>query len=207
MPNSTFSMNRYKFLAIGLVFCLALVGAVGQILAQNQPAPGTVAPAPVRPLGPTEDSVSPTYRQPKKDPFFDERLLPKTKKDVVVVGPPKIVEILPVPPPSLEERDAQWKKKREEARLQGQPEPSASEKYLIDELKIMGLYAKADGKGVFMKPSTSATTMLFATTGQKFWDGSISRIDKDKIEVDVITPYSDGTIKHTSQTRNFTHGK
>lgn len=206
MLNSTFSINRYKFLAMVLVFCLALI-AVEKSFAQNQPIPGTAAPAPVRPLGPTEDSVSPTYREPKKDPFFDERLLPKVTKAPVDKGKPIVVEIKPVAPPSFEERDAEWKRKREEARLHGQPEPSPSEKYLIDELKIMGLYSKADGKGVFMKPSTSATTMLFATTGQKFWNGSISRIDKDKIEVDVITLYDDKSVKHASETRNFTRGK
>lgn len=199
-------MKRYLILCMGLIFCLTL-SIVGRSFAQAPATPGQPgqpgAQAPVR-TGPSEESVSTTYREPKKDPFYDERLQQKKPE---VQQKIKLVEA--VPPPSFEEREALWKQRREEARKSGRPEPAASEKYLIEELSIMGIFKKPEGQGVFLKPKTTATTMIFATVGQKFWNGSIRRIDIDnkQIEVEVLTKMSNNTTKSDNQTLRFTRGR
>src|SRR5687767_1106688 len=111
MLKSNFGMKRYTII-MGLILCftLVIVGRTG--FAQ---APGT-AP---QPTGPTVDSISTNYREPKKDPFYDERLQQKKKDEP---GKIRIVEALPWP--SFEEREQAWKERRQKARESGQPEPA-----------------------------------------------------------------------------------
>ena len=205
-------MKRYSILCIGLILCMAL-SIVERSFAQapqTPPQPG-VAGQPAQPgalqprTGPSEESISTTYREPKKDPFYDEKLQQKKPEE----GGKRVKLVEAVPPPSFEEREALWKQRREEARKSGKPEPAPSEKYLIEELAIMGLYKKPEGQGVFLKPKTAATTMIFATVGQKFWNGSIRQIDSSKnvIEVEVLTKLSNNTTKSDNQTLRFTRGR
>jgi hypothetical protein len=185
--------------------CLTLT-IVGRSFAQAPATPGQTQPGaqPVR-TGPSEESVSTTYREPKKDPFYDERLQQKKPEETAK----KVRTVEALPPPSFEEREALWKQRREEARKSGRPEPAPSEKYLIEELSIMGIFKKPEGQGVFLKPKTTATTMIFATVGQKFWNGSIRRIDIEnkQIEVEVLTKLSNNTTKSDNQTLRFTRGR
>jgi hypothetical protein len=191
--------NRYLILSIGILLCLvfSVVGSFAQ--APTAPVPGQTP----TPLGPKEEEVSTTYREPKKDPFFDEKLLKKKEEN----KPKTVKAVEAVPPPSFEERDAIWKQRREEARRSGRPEPAPSEKYLIEEMSVLGIYKKPDGQGVFLKPKTASTTMIFATVGQKFWNGSIRRIEGNQIEVEVLTKLSNNTTRSDSQTLRFTRGK
>lgn len=196
MLKTDFGMKRYTII-MGLIVCFtfAIVGRAGFAQA---PASGS----PQAPTGPSVDSISTTYREPKKDPFYDERLQIK-KQDAP--GKIKIVEALPWP--SFEEREAAWKERRQKARESNQPEPAISEKYLIDELAIMGVFKKPEGQGIFLKPKTASTTMIFATVGQKFWNGSIRRIEKDQIEVEELTKLSNNTTKSDRKTLRYTRGK
>jgi len=206
MFSNNSGMKRYTVICMGLIICAALT-LVGRSYAQapqavpGQPATGQAQPA--KPTGPTEESISTTYREPKKDPFYDEKLQLKKPEE----GGKKVKLVEALPPPSFEEREALWKQKRDDARKNGRPEPSASEKYLIEELQIMGIFKKPEGQGVFMKPKTNATTMLFASVGQKFWNGSIRRIEGNQIEVEVLTKLSNNTTKSDNQTLRFTRGK
>jgi len=203
-------MKRYSIICLGLILCMALsIVSRGYAQTPTAPAPGQQQPAqpgaqtpPVR-TGPSEESISTTYREPKKDPFYDEKLQAKKPEE----GAKKVKLVEALPPPSFEEREALWKQRREEARKNGRPEPAPSEKYLIEELSIMGIFKKPEGQGVFLKPKTTATTMIFATVGQKFWNGSIRRIDGNQIEVEVLTKLSNNTTKSDNQTLRFTRGR
>ncbi|MCS6884219.1 MAG: hypothetical protein RMM17_11765 [Acidobacteriota bacterium] len=153
-----------------------------------------------QPSGPAAESISTNYREPAQDPFFDPEKMVKDKTKV-----PTVIEV--VPWPSYEERELEWKAKREEARRSGRPEPAPSERYLIEELQIMGLYKKSDGSGAFIKPKPSASAMLYASVGQKFYNGSIQRIEGNQIIVEEISRYSNGKIKTETKTLRFTRGK
>lgn len=195
------NINRFAFTCIVLLMCGSL-SFISRSFAQA-PAPGQNPGAqPAAKVGPDVELFSTTYREPKVDPFFDEKLLPPKKTEEIKIKERTVVEV--IPPPNFEDRDALWKEKREKSRVNGQPEPGASEKYLIDELKILGIYKKPEAQGVFLKPTATASTMIFATVGQEFWNGKITRIEKDKIEFEVRTLYSDRTVKTKTEFRPFT---
>src|SRR5688500_16641920 len=95
-------MKRYySIICMGVILCIAL-SIAGRSLAQ---VPQT-GQAPVR-TGPSEESISTTYREPKKDPFYDEKLQQKKPEE----GGRKIKLVEAVPPPSFEEREALWKQR------------------------------------------------------------------------------------------------
>ncbi|MFY9227240.1 MAG: hypothetical protein WAQ98_31510 [Blastocatellia bacterium] len=152
--------------------------------------------------GPFVDKVSANYREAKKDPFLDEKRVIVKDNDKVIAEPSVNVAVAP---PSFEERDAAWKVRRLEANKKMQPSPLAIEKYLVDEVKVLGIYQKVEGQGVFLKPSTSTT--IFAMVGDKFWNGQIKSITKDKIEVEVTTVFINGKKKSEIQSIPFTRGK
>jgi hypothetical protein len=137
---------------------------------------------------PSVDKIPTAYREAKKDPF----LLEKIEKPVV--GTPAIINPVAniIAPPSFEQRDAAWREARS-GRGSHNAEPSILEKYLVSEVKVLGLYQKPEGQGVFLKPTITNGTTIFAMVGQKFWNGEIKTIYKDKIEVEVTTLISTGT--------------
>ena len=157
-------------------------------------------------VGPPASKLSTDYREPKAQPFADSKLIIKTTPSPGgrTVEP---VVITPIPPPSFEERDLAWKEKRMASIKNNMPSPSPSEKYLVDEVKILGLYQKPEGQGVFLRPTLASSTTIFAMVGQKFWNGEIKRIDKDKIEVELRTLLSTGKIKTEIQIIPFTRTK
>ncbi|MBI4853897.1 MAG: hypothetical protein HY819_19040 [Acidobacteria bacterium] len=193
------NLNRFVLFSLVVLLCVSL-SIISNSFAQA-PAPGQNPQADAAKVGPNVELFSTTYKEPKVDPFFDEKLLPK-KEEVKPIKEKVVVEV--VPPPTFEDRDSAWKEKRERTRGSGQPEPASSEKYLIDEVKILGIYKKPDSQGVFLKPTTTASTMIFATVGQEFWNGKITRIEKDKVEFEVRTVYSDKTVKTKTEFRPFT---
>lgn len=195
------NINRFALFSLALLVCISFAVISRSSAQAPQPGqnPGT---QPGAKSGPDVDLFSTNYREPKVDPFFDEKLLPAKKVEEIKEKPKVVIEV--VPPPNFEDRDAAWKQKREINRSSGQPEPLVSEKYLVDELKILGIYRKPDAQGVFLKPTTTASTMIFATVGQEFWNGKITRIEKDKIEFEIKTLYSDKTVKTKTEFRPFT---
>jgi Tfp pilus assembly protein PilP len=195
------NINRFALICLVLLACVSL-SVISRSFAQA-PTPGQNPGAqPGVKVGPDVELFSTTYREPKTDPFFDEKLLPVKPKEEVKIKEKAVIEV--VPPPSFEDRDISWKEKRQRLRDLNQPEPGPSEKYLIDELKILGIYKKPDGQGVFLKPTATASTMIFAGVGQEFWNGKITRIEKDKVEFEVRTLYSDKTVKTKTEFRPFT---
>lgn len=197
-------LNTHRFLLSCLVILMFVsFSVISRGFAQAPPAPGQNPPtASDAKVGPDVELFSTSYLEPRNDPFFDEALIPKKVEPVKPkTNAPAPVEI--VNPPGFEDRDTSWKEKRERARTTGQPEPAVSEKYLIDEVKILGIYKKPDGQGVFLKPTATASTMIFATIGQEFWNGKITRIEKDKVEFEVRTLYSDRSVKTRTEFRPF----
>lgn len=194
------NINRFALFSLALLVCISFLVISRSSAQAPQPGqnPGTQPDA----KGPNVDLFSTNYREPKVDPFFDEKLLPPKPKDPEKKVEKVVIEV--VPPPNFEDRDAAWKQKREINRSSGQPEPLISEKYLVDEVKILGIYRKPDSQGVFLKPTATASTMIFATVGQEFWNGKITRIEKDKIEFEIRTVYSDKTVKTKTEFRPFT---
>lgn len=153
--------------------------------------------------GPFVDKVSANYREAKKDPFLDEK--PLIVKDIDrVISEPSVNVAVTLP--SFEERDAAWKMRLSKG-SRSMPDPKLIEKYLVDEVKVLGIYKKAEGQGVFLKPTVTANTTIFAMVGDKFWNGQIKSITKDNIEVEVITTFINGKKKSAIQVIPFTRGK
>ncbi len=153
--------------------------------------------------GPFVDKISANYREAKKDPFLDEKRVIVKDNDRVIIEPSVNVAVTP---PSFEEREAAWKARRSRG-SHPTPEPKPIEKYLVDEVKVLGIYQKAEGQGVFLKPSITSSTTIFAMVGDKFWNGQIKSITKDKIEVEVTTVFINGKKKSEIQSIPFTRGK
>jgi hypothetical protein len=203
MLKSNFGMKRYLVLTIGLVLAIAfsVIGNASFAQTPTQTVPGQPSAQPTAPTGPSVDGISTTYRPPKKDPFLDERLIKQETQTTIKA--PKAIEI--VPPPSYEEREAEWQQRRKTARANSQPEPSPSERFLIDEVAVLGLFKKPEGQGVFLKPKPTQATMIFATVGQKFYNGSIRRIDvqNNQVEFEQVSRLSNGTTKSESRAYRF----
>jgi hypothetical protein len=72
---------------------------------------------------------------------------------------------------------------------------------------VMGLFKKPECQGVFLKPKPSANTMIFATVGQKFYNGTIRRIDGTQVEVEEVSRLSNGKEKSDKKVIRFTRGK
>ncbi|MEW6731996.1 MAG: hypothetical protein AB1489_11780 [Acidobacteriota bacterium] len=204
MLKRNLAVKRGSFLAIALALCISWI-AVGQSSLAQQPAttqtpPATGAPQQPR-TGPSVDDISTTYREPKRDPFLDERLIKRPREGTV--GP---IEVTPLPWPSYEEREVEWRKKRDDARREGKPEPAPSERYLIEEVQVVGIFKKPDGQGVFLKPKPTTNTMIFASVGQKFYNGSIRKIESRQgvIECEEITRLSNKTIRNDKRVLRFT---
>lgn len=182
----------------GKITTISLGVALGLLLVSVDGSAQTLTPQTV---GPPASILSTDYTEPKSQLFADTKLIVNT--NIKEVRP---IEVLatPIAPPSFEERDLAWKERRSKS---SQSQPSASEKYLVSEVKVLGLYQKPEGQGVFLKPTITAGATIFAMVGQKFWNGEIKRIDKDKIEVELRTLLSTGKIKTEIQTIPFTRTK
>lgn len=200
--------KRARFLRVAfLVASLALL-TVENTTAQtpatpaqgNQPAAGTPA-APASPpgaqdkKGPTVDTVSPTYRPPDKDPFSDPNLVRK-----------KGAPAEPVAYPPLAERQAKWRERRNYNLDHNLPPPDPTEQYLVDEFDVKGVFATDKGLGALLKVK-GGTATLFVREGAKFWNGSVTKIDKSPyrdlakgtvagtVICSEVTLYSDKTVK------------
>jgi hypothetical protein len=204
MLKRDFGMKKRSILVLGLALSITLI-MVGRVsLAQTPQSTPTGQPsAQPQATGPSAESISTTYREPKKDPFLDEAKLQQAK------AKPTVDTITVVPWPSYEERALRWKEKRDAVRSgrDNGPEPAPSEQYLIEEMEVMGIFKKPEGQGIFLKPKPSSTTMIFATVGQKFYNGTISRIDGTQIELEEISRLSNGKQKSDKKVIRFTRGK
>jgi hypothetical protein len=130
--------------------------------AQNAPPP----PATER-KGPPVDSITSTYRNPGTDPFFDS-----TKVRGPRTPPPSEIEY-----PSFAEREVKWREIRDRRLDQGLTPPDDSEKYLVDEFEVKGIFSTGKGLGALLKDKKNGTT-IFVREGSKFWNGAVTKIDR-----------------------------
>jgi hypothetical protein len=169
------------------------------LVASSQNGEAQTPATPSLQTGPSVDTVSAEYVAPKRDAFSNK--VTHSSAGVAGVSIGRVSgsnagnvtnatnatnatnELLPWP--SFDERLAQWTARCDQARSAGLPAPSISEKYLIEELYISGRFDSPDGKGVFLKLKDKPNVVLFARAGQKFWNGSVVRIDRDKVEFSV----------------------
>src|SRR5262245_6986168 len=202
MLKRDFGVKKRAILIMGLALSITLV-MVGRASLAQTPRTGQPSVQPIPATGPSAESISTTYREPKKDPFLDEEKLIQKKNQ------PTVDAITVVPWPSYEERALRWKEKRDAVRSgrDNGPEPAPSEQYLIEEMEVMGIFKKPEGQGIFLKPKPSSTTMIFATVGQKFFNGTISRIDGTQIELEEISRLSNGKQRSDKKVIRFTRGK
>jgi hypothetical protein len=172
---------------ITIIISLLLINA--NLLFAQQPAVNK---------GPLDTSLPTNYIEAKRDPFRGEI---KIVKEEIKTPPP----ITALPFPSYEERESEWRKQRANAQKNGQPAPLPAERYLIDELQIIGIYQKPEGKGVFLKPKNVPGTTIFATVGQKFFNGSLRGIEDKIIEFELQTKLSTNKIKSEKYEVRFSH--
>lgn len=180
------------------IFTITLGTALWFFLASANSSAQTLTP---EITGPSVSDISTEYKEPRSQPFSDINLIktPKPTTELRESVPPLVVS--PATIPSFEERDLAWKEKRN--KVMGD-QISPSEKYLVSEVKVLGLYQKPEGQGVFLKPTVSMSSTLFAMVGQKFWNGEIKRINKDSVEVELKTLLTNGKYKTEIQTIPFT---
>lgn len=190
---SIFDLRKFACFTLGLTLALFILSVDG--FAQNSTQ---------QLAGPPESSLSTDYREPRSAIFSDANLIIKADKKYSYTPPIPVTELVP---PSFEERDLIWKEKRSLAVKTNMKSPSPAEKYLLSEIKILGLYEKTEGQGVFLKPTLAMSTTIFAMVGQDFWDGKITKINKDSIEVQKKVLLTSGKSKTEIQTIPFTRGK
>lgn len=145
--------------------------------------------------GPIVDNIPTSYREAIKDPFRD---ISKTTLPTILPPPPPPSEPTVLTWPIYEEREIEWKREREKAREANNIEPSSSERYLIDEVQIVGIYKKDTGAGLFIRPKVGFNRVLFVTRGQKFYNGSIIKIENNRVEFEEKEKLSNNrTRSHT----------
>lgn len=147
-------MKLFGLLSI-LVFVVLVASAQNPLVAKAE--------------NPLEENISTNYYEAKRDPFRGEFKVVKPD-----VKPPATLYALPIP--SFAERDNAWRKARDEAKRRGAIEPAIATRYLIDELQIVGLYKKPEGIGIMIKPTPTNTT-LFVSVGEKFYNGTLMRVE------------------------------
>jgi hypothetical protein len=126
------------------------------------------------PTGPPADAVPPSYtgtgrdpfRRPSNDPFRDSSKLREPLR------PP----VTDLPYPDFPTREAKWREIRDRRLEQGQPPPAESEKYLVEELTVIGIYSTDRGIGALLKTPSGVT--VFVREGSKFWNGSVVSIQR-----------------------------
>lgn len=179
--NQTGTLLSKTLVVTGVALLSGLFGTIGTV-AQNpsrvakQVAPQAPPTAPQTPPvvaapstgGPRVDSVSPQYKAPpKSDPFFEPgKIRPPFQP------PPTELEY-----PSFAERELKWRQIRDRRLEQGLPAPADSEKYLVDEFIVKGIYSTGRGLGALLTAKQSGIT-IFVREGSKFWNGSVTKIDR-----------------------------
>lgn len=108
-------------------------------------------------------------------------------------------------PPSYTERKKQWEQQLDKIRrgkING-PAPEPSERFLFNELQAIAVLDNPAKPVVLLTPKSGE--IIFATVGQRFYNGSIRSIDADQMEVENITISSDGTEKTSTTIIKFIH--
>lgn len=157
----------------GLLGTTAIIAQSPMSAAQKAAQPQTTPPPTGGPVtvpgtaGPNVNNVSPQYRPSSNDPFFDSAKVrdPRTP-------PPTELEY-----PSFAERELKWRQIRDRRLEQGLPAPSDSEKYLVEEFIVKGIYSTGRGLGALLTAKSTGVT-IFVREGSKFWNGSVNKIDR-----------------------------
>lgn len=119
-----------------------------------------------------QEPKEPAFRTPAgQDPFKSGDVVRSTKKDFVAAGFP-----------TFQEREAEWRKKRDACRTKGLPDPPQTEKYLVSEIdSISGVTRTEKGTGVLIKMKNSPV-LLSVREGSTFYNGSVVKIEKLPIQ-------------------------
>ncbi|MBX7220175.1 MAG: hypothetical protein K1Y36_09540 [Blastocatellia bacterium] len=80
-------------------------------------------------------------------------------------------------PPPRTSRIQQWKAKRPLKEFPGPALPETSEPYLIDEVRVIGMFEKSDGLQALVTLK-EGKAKFFLKVGSRFWNGSVLRIEK-----------------------------
>ncbi|MGQ9898155.1 MAG: hypothetical protein ACUVR8_11440 [Acidobacteriota bacterium] len=124
--------------------------------------------------GPPADAISPRYAGTGRDPF---RRSNDPFKDSAKIREPFRPPVTDLPYPDFPTREAKWREIRDRRLDQGQPPPTESEKYLVEELAVIGIYSTERGLGALLRDRKLGTTM-FVREGSKFWNGSVISIQR-----------------------------
>jgi hypothetical protein len=108
--------------------------------------------------------------QPSNDPFY------RKPKPVVVPENKDANKPVPVPFPPLEQRQQDYLRAKQDARLRGAPEPDPIGQYLVSELTVTGVFQTDTGVGAFVQAIPSNTT-FFVAAGTRVFNGEIVKID------------------------------
>jgi hypothetical protein len=144
----------------GMCISLAVILAAGvTAYGGQQPAPAQGDPAA------TDANKQPST--PASDPFF-RYTPPKAKK---VLEPEKPV---PIPFPTLEQRQQEFKQAKASARSGRQPEPNPVGQFLVSELTVTGVFETDSGLGAFVQAPDKS--MHFIGAGTKVFNGELVEI-------------------------------
>jgi hypothetical protein len=148
---------KQQGISISLAIILAGFGATGAAFGQAQPTQGD---------GSGQDGT----KQPppaQNDPFF-RYTPPKPKK---VLEPEKPV---PIPFPTLEQRQQDFKQEKVKARNNRMPDPNPVGQFLVSELTVTGVFETDTGLGAFVQAPDK--TMYFINAGTKVFNGELVEI-------------------------------
>lgn len=118
----------------------------------------------------TQASLPPALPPPFDDPFTDRS--PHTAQLNTGISLTNL--------PTLVERETLWKNRCQNNLNHGLPPLDESEKYLIEELNVVGIFEK-DGKiGAILQPKGSSGNIT-VHEGSQFWNGFVQKIEKNPI--------------------------
>ncbi len=115
--------------------------------------------------------AAPAQTPPSSDPFF--RPVPAKTKAPEQKDADKPVLI---PFPTLEQRQAEFQRSRQEAAARGLKEPEAIGQYLVSELLVTGVFQTDEGTGAFILATPTSTT-FFVKSGTRVYNGKIVSIN------------------------------
>jgi len=179
--------RTYRRVPVTGLACLVLSGLVDLTLAQSpssvaqKATAGLSSPSAAGQGGAasgspadTNSSGSSGYTGAGRDPF---RRSNDPFRDSTKIREPFRPPVTDLPYPDFPTREAKWREIRDRRLDQGQPPPAESEKYLVEELTVIGIYSTERGIGALLKDQKLGTTM-FVREGSKFWNGSVISIQR-----------------------------
>jgi hypothetical protein len=89
-----------------------------------------------------------------------------------------------IPVPSFEVRENSWNERSKLLRERGEKEPEITEKYVFDELVVIGFEQQLLDRLVILTPKDNPTFVIYAKVGQTFWNSQIIKITDSCVEIE-----------------------